>query len=213
MSEAGIHVARRLEPEDQARADFYALLGRLYAAPPDASLLRAIAGAPPLAPATLADDPAGAELALAWDRLRAASEAMDPAAARQEFDDLFVGVGLPAVNLHASHWLAGAMMQKPLAELRAELAGLGLARRPESSIVEDHLAALCETMRMLVAGHGDRPPAPVAVQRALFERRIATWVDACCTATEHIDIANYYRSVAIFTKFFMALERDSFAIE
>ena len=33
----------RLPPEDEARADFYALLGRLFADPPDAGLLAAIA--------------------------------------------------------------------------------------------------------------------------------------------------------------------------
>ena len=34
-----------IEPEDQARADFDALLARLYAAEPDAALLRSIASA------------------------------------------------------------------------------------------------------------------------------------------------------------------------
>ncbi len=42
--------SHRLEPEDQARADFYALLARLFAAAPDAALLAAIAAAAPLAP-------------------------------------------------------------------------------------------------------------------------------------------------------------------
>src|SRR5262249_39763907 len=45
MTEAATSMAMRgpLPTEDQARADFYALLGRLFAAAPDASLLRAIA--------------------------------------------------------------------------------------------------------------------------------------------------------------------------
>ena len=77
---------------------------------------------------------------------------MDPDAAVVEYNSLFVGVGKSEVNLHASHWLTGFMMEKPLADVRAALARLGLGRRPGVSLVEDHLAALLETMRILVAG-------------------------------------------------------------
>ncbi len=72
-----------LEPEDQARADFYALLARLYADAPDAALLRAIGSAAPLAPDGSHDD--AKTVASAWDSLRAASDVMDPEAAGDEF--------------------------------------------------------------------------------------------------------------------------------
>ena len=51
--------SRPLAPEDQARADFYALLARLFADPPDAALLAAIADAAPIgddAPAAMTDE-------------------------------------------------------------------------------------------------------------------------------------------------------------
>ena len=48
METVAIPCNRPLAPEDQARADFYALLARLYADPPDAALLAAIARAAPL---------------------------------------------------------------------------------------------------------------------------------------------------------------------
>ncbi len=215
MSGAAITLQHRVEPEDQARADFYALLGRMYAAGPDAPLLAAIAAAAPLEVAETAGDDggAGARLAAAWDRLRAASAAMDPEAATQEYVDVFVGVGKSEVNLHGSHWLAGAMMEKPLAELRADLAGLGLARRPEVTILEDHLSSLCETMRILIAGHGERKPAPIAEQRRFFEAHIASWTADCCAAIESCSLANYYRRVAQFTHCFLAIERDALAMD
>jgi len=215
MADATIAVDRRLDPEDQARADFYALLARLYARAPDAALLDAIAGAAPLAVATHVNDAGdnAVGLARAWDRLREASAVMGADAATQEYNDLFVGVGTPEVNIHASHWIAGAMMQKPLADVRAALAGLGLARKPEVAMVEDHLAALFETMRLLVAGDGRRGPEPVARQREFFERHIAGWAGDCCAAIEQNSVANYYRAAAKFTALFVALERDSFAIE
>ena len=185
---AAIGLRHPLLPEDQARADFYALLGRLYASGPDAALLAAIDVAPPLT-------------------------AADPEAAAREYDDLFVGVGKSEVNLHASHWLSGFMMEKPLADVRATLATLGLGRRDGVTQVEDHLAALCETMRILIAGHDDRRPSSVAQQRAFFARHIEPWVFQCCTAIRNCPVANYYREVAQFTYCYLALERDSLAME
>jgi TorA maturation chaperone TorD len=194
-----------LTPEDRGRADFYALLARLYAAAPDRPLLQAIAQAPPL--------PGDGPIASAWQRLTAASGAMDAEAAEQEHTDLFIGVGKSEVNLHASHWIAGAMMERPLAELRAELAALGLGRRAGVTVLEDHLSALFETMRLLVAGNDGRPPAPVATQRAFFERHIGSWAFLCCAAIRETTIANYYARVAEFTEQFMALDRDALAME
>jgi TorA maturation chaperone TorD len=212
MSEAAITVQRPLPPEDEARAEFYALLARLFGRAPDASLLAAIAAAPPLAPPVRApDDPQGT-LAEAWDRLRGASAGMDAEAARDEFQALFIGVGRSEVSLYASHYL-GPQSGRPLAEVRASLAALGLARRPESSEFEDHLSAVLETMRLLVAGDSERRPAAVALQQAFFERHVGPWAFACCAAITTNSVANYYRRVAQFADRFLALERDSFAVE
>lgn len=202
-------------PEDQARANFYALLARLFAAAPDAALLAAIAQAPPLfvdADGERADDAADS-LAAAWDALRAASAATDAAAVAGEYDDLFVGVGRSEVNLHASHWLTGFMMEKPLVEVRTTLARLGLARRARAPLLEDHVAALFETMRILIAGQGERAPSSIAEQRAFFERHIAPWILDCCSGISNCSVANYYVRGAQFTQRYMALERDSFAID
>jgi TorA maturation chaperone TorD len=205
MTATAVAVPHPLSPEDRGRADFYALLARLFADAPDAALLAAIGRAEPIG----GDTP----FARAFDRLVAASGAMDAEAAAQEYTDLFVGVGRSEINLHASHWLAGAMMERPLVELRSDLAGLGLARRPDVAMVEDHLSALCETMRLLIAGHDDREPAPVATQRAFFERHIAPWVFACCTAMKRCTIANYYQRVAEFAEQYIALDRDALAMD
>lgn len=194
-----------LAAEDRSRADFYALLARLFADAPDAPLLQSIAQAAPIDGTT--------RFATAWNRLVAASGVMDASAAAQEFTDLFIGVGRCEVNLHGSHWKVGAMMERPLAELRAELATLGLGRRADVVMLEDHLSALFETMRILVAGTDDRPPSAVAVQRDFFERQIGSWVFRCCAAIRESTIANYYRCVAEFAEQFMALDRDALAME
>jgi len=205
-----------LPPEDQARADFYALLARLFAEGPDAALLSAIAAAPRLPPPVAVedvDDNALVDLPSAWAALGEASATTDAEAARREYDDLFIGVGKSEVNLHGSHWLTGFMMEKPLADVRATLAGLGLGRRNGVLLVEDHLSALCETMRILIAGDDDRDPVTLMQQRDFFERHIETWVFECCSAICDCPVANYYRQVAQFTHCYLALERDSLAME
>jgi TorA maturation chaperone TorD len=199
-----------LDPEEQARADFYALLARLYAAPPDAGLLRAIAGAEPLT-VTSAED-AAREFARSWTDLVSASGSMNEQAAAEEYEALFGGVGRSEVSLHASTYLprAGGNV---LADLRARLAELGLGRRPGVSLFEDHLAAVCETMRVLVAGTEDIAPADFARQRDFFLAYVSSWAPVCCAAILQSPVANYYRWVGEFTKLFMAVERDSLAIE
>ena len=206
-TDAAVTLHHRLAPEDRARADFYALLGRLYSAPPDAALLAAIGAAETMADVT------NTGLPVAWNRLVAASHAMDAEAAAQEYTDLFVGVGRCDVDLHASHWIPDVMSEKPLVELRADLARLGLGRRPDSSTYEDNLGALFEVMRVLVEGQNDRRPASIAEQRGFFDKNLASWVGDCCAAIEKNPVANYYRRVAEFTEIFVAIERDAFAME
>jgi TorA maturation chaperone TorD len=212
MSEATIAQRPELLPEDEARAEFYALLARLFSDAPDAALLSAIAAAPPLEPAARSEDAGAAGgLAPAWNAVRAASAVADSVAVRDEFQALFVGVGRSEVSLYASHYI-GPQSGRPLAELRASLALLGLARRPDSQEFEDHLSVVLETMRMLVAGDAERPPATIDAQRAFFDRHVAQWGVDCCAAISANSVANYYRRVAEFAECFMALERDSFAL-
>jgi TorA maturation chaperone TorD len=203
---ASVALPHPVSAEDRVRADLYALVARLFAAAPGRAFLDVLANAPEL------PDDAGAPLAAAYNALLRASRAMDVAAADQEYTDLFVGVGKSELNLHGSHWLSGFMMDKPLAELRADLAGLGLERRESTDLLEDHLAAVAEVMRLLVAGSEGRPPASLAVQRRFFETRIASWAFVCCDAICACPLANYYRPAAEFTRQFLAIERDSLAM-
>jgi len=192
-------------PEDSARASIYALLARLYADGPDVALLAAIANSERICGDTL--------FAAAWNQLADASDAMDAEAAAQEYTDLFIGVGKSEVNLHASHWQVGAMMERPLVELRSDLAALGLARRAEVTMLEDHLSALCETMRLLIAGGPGTAATDISVQRAFFAQHVSPWVFDCCNAIRESAIANYYVHVAEFTDKFMALDRDALAMD
>jgi len=196
----------RIAPEDRARAELYAVLGRLLSAAPDAPILAALGASD-----TWPEDE-GSPLAAAWNRLVAASREVDAEAAEQEYTDLFVGVGKAECNLHASYWKPDSS-PRPLVAVRDELAALGLGRRADAAVYEDHLGALCETMRMLVAGTDERPPAPLVVQKRFFERFLEGWAVECCNAIAQSPVANYYVRVAEFSGLYLALERDSFAMD
>jgi len=209
MEPAPVVFAPRIDPEDQARADFYALLARLYAAEPDAALLASIAAADELA----VDEGSveGEALAEAWRMLIAASAVMDAEAAAAEYIDLFIGVGASEVSPYASAYEKTPGRQ-PLVEVRAALAALGLSRQPGNALYEDHVAAVFATMRVLITGTGTPGLLTLDAQREFFAAHIDPWVAACCDAINGRSIANYYKRVAQLTKAFMAIERDSFAI-
>jgi TorA maturation chaperone TorD len=215
MSESAVSATglpHPLAPEDRARADYYALLARLYADAPDAALLQAIAQGAATEPGELPSLDAAAPFARAWAMLGAASAAMDAAAAAEEYQALFIGVGQSAVSLHASAYVP-ASSTNALVQIRATLERLGLGRLGGVNLYEDHLAAVCETMRVLIAGAPGVEPFALADQREFFGMHVGPWVFACCTAIKDCAIANYYRRVAEFTDSFMAIERDSLAID
>lgn len=204
---AGASLAMPLGGEDQARADLYALISRLLLAPPDAGLLEALASSDPIL--AQGDDRA---LEQAWEQLTLASGVMDPQAVADEFDTLFISIGTPPVNPYGSRYLSGFMNDTPLAELRADLARLRLARVHGVAEFEDHLGALCETMRILIAGGAGIARQPLAQQRQFFEAHIAPWYARGVADIAAAEGANYYRLVARLAGAFLAIEAEAFMV-
>ena len=199
-------VSLPLADEDQARADFYALFARLLLAPPDAALLGALAQAEPIS--------AVGEFALedAWLALTQAASVVDEGAVRDEFSALFEAIGNPLLNPNGSWYLAGHLNDVPLANLRQDLARLRLARAPGVGDFEDHLGALCETMRVLVAGAPGIARRPLGVQKTFFEAHIRPWYAACLADLAAAEPANFYRVVARVVDAFLSIEAQAFAV-
>src|SRR5205085_8112691 len=120
--------------------------------------------------------------------------------------DLFVGVGRSEVSLHAAEYLRSAG-GSVLAELRSALAQLGLSRQSGVSLFEDHLAAVLETMRVLIAGGPDVEPHAAAEQSVFFEDYVSTWVPQCCAAIIALADVNDYRLGGTSTALFRAVQR------
>lgn len=183
--------------EELERAHWYALLAGLLRSAPDSARLASIAAAGGADRST--------ELGAALGALADACAGASVQSVRDEFDATFVGVGKPEVFVNASYYLTGFLHERPLADLRDELARLGIARRAEVSDTEDHFCALCDVMRMLIA---DR--APLARQRALFDRFVASWVDDFCDALERAGTTDFYKHVGRVARAFFAVERTAF---
>ncbi|MEQ1517884.1 MAG: molecular chaperone TorD family protein, partial [Usitatibacteraceae bacterium] len=130
----------------------------------------------------------------------------------EEFESLFIGVGRAPVLLYGSFYLAGFLNEKPLAELRTDLAKMGFARDGAVRETEDHLAALCDVMRAMILGDVANVPATVDEQRQFFVKHLAPWVLKCCDATTGCEYSNYYRHVAAFAKRFFEIEIQAFAM-
>lgn len=194
--------------EDQTRADFYALLARLFYAAPDGKLLQAIVIAPE--PESGRDD---SPLVESWRALAAAAGAVTQEALVEEYQQLFIGVGRPDVMLFGSYYLAGFMNEKPLAQLRGDLAALGLARSEHATESEDHLAALCDVLRFLISGDSETRPASVEQQRAFFSKHMQPWVLQFCQVAMLSEKANFYKRAAAFAAAFFAIEIEAFDIE
>jgi TorA maturation chaperone TorD len=191
-------------PEDLARADLYGLIARLFHLAPDQALLDQVA-----ATADHQDAADTAPLARAWmDVIEVAKN--NPAKAWQdEFDLNFISVGKPNVVLNGSFYMAGHLNEKPLVNIRKALEEFGLEAAEEITETEDHLSALCEVMRYLIAGD-DVGVSNLTNQRVFFNAHIRPWYDDLCDAIEGIPEMHLYHPVAVLTREFLAIEGQGF---
>ena len=189
--------------EELARAEVYGLLAQLFYASPGEELYAQLQVAATEAPAP------GAFLETSWGELVAASRRLPAAAVREEHDALFLGVGKPEVFLYGSYFIAGALNEKPLVVLRHDLRALGL-ERPEGVLeTEDHIAALSEVMRYLIAGD-DLGVSNLANQQKFFNAHLRGWTDTLWDALVAHPRADFYRAVGRFARDFFAVEAQGF---
>lgn len=197
--------------EETGRADLYALCASLFIDSADAALLHALAGAAPLCVPPLDNPLQNSPLQDALGKLAAAAGITPPDAVREQFDALFTSTGTPVINPYASVYLAGFMNDKPLAALRRDLAELGLGRVAGRGEAEDHLAVLCEVMRVMIAGAQLRQP--LWRQQRFFTRHIQPWYAQCLAQVRDKAGASFYGRAAEFAQTFLDIEAHAFSIE
>lgn len=190
-------------PEQQYRVGAYSLLAALLREVPSAETLDVAAKLKTDGDTTEAD-----ELASTMVALGAAAQSIDPKALDDEYHALFIGIGRGEVVPYGSWYLTGFLMEKPLGLLRDDLAELGFARDPSVKEPEDHVAALCEVMAMLI-----NDGQTTTTQSQFFMQHMSKWLDRFFTDLTQTKSAAFYQAVAHFGAAFIAFERQYFGLE
>ncbi len=176
------------------RAQTYALLARLLSGAPDQNLKESLMAIEVTEP----ESPMGKQ----WAELVSAAIQLDIAAVEDEFHNLFIGVTHGEIMPYGSYYQTGFLMEEPLAVLRTDLAKLGLERQEDTAEPEDHIAAQCDVMRLILMAEG----TPVVTAAEFFNQHLKPWVVQFFNDLTKADSAEFYQAVGLFGKQFMTME-------
>ena len=196
---AGQSTAKPLA-EDQYRAGAYSMLAELLRQPPQQEVLNTVTG---LADVVAEKD----DFAVAMSMLGLSARAATVNQLDDEFHALFIGLGRGELVPYGSWYLTGFLMEKPLGVLREDLARMGFARNDDTCEPEDHVAALCEVMALLINEGRD-----LDQQKLFFDVHISPWLGQFYTDLGEARSAVFYRSVARFGKAFFDFEKQYLAM-
>ena len=180
------------------RANTYGLLALLLSRPPLAETLS-------LLQQIRVPEQAGDGLELSWKMLQLASEHVAEDALDNEFHACFIGIGRGELVPYGSWYMTGMLMDRPLALLRQDLAALGIERQQGISEPEDHVAAVCDAMSLLVRDAADDS---MSRQRRFFDSHIAPWMGRFFKDLQVAKTAGFYRVVGRLGEQFIAFEQQ-----
>ena len=195
--------ATELPPECLARANIYRLLARLLIATPTADTLETLKALDLVQPVEDNND-----IYIAWEALQAAANGVLLSDLDDEFHELFIGISRGELMPYASWYLTGFLMEKPLAELRADLKILGIEQLKSVTEPEDHVAALCEAMALLVEDGDMYFPQ----QQLFFSKHIQPWMGQFFVDLQTAHAARFYCAVGRWGEQFLAIEKKYLAM-
>lgn len=200
MNETREQSVASVNEEALARAQVYHLLGALLSASPDQAMLDAVG--------TLAiEDGADTPFVEALRELRAAATRIKPDVLQGEYFKLFIGLGRGELLPYASWYVQGALMERILASLRQDLKRMGFERQAEVREPEDHVAALCETMGMIIT-----EPGLSLEQSTFFDTYIGSWMSRFFQDLETAEGAEFYAVVGKLGRQFVDIEKHYFTL-
>lgn len=183
-----------------ARAQVYQLLGALLAASPDQAMLDVVG-------TLVIEDSAASPFVEALREIRSAATQIKPDALQGEYFKLFIGLGRGELLPYASWYVQGALMERILAALRQDLKRIGFARQTEIREPEDHVAALCETMGMIIT-----EPGLSLEQSTFFDVYIGSWMGKFFRDLENAECAEFYAVVGKLGRQFIDIEKQYFTL-
>ena len=191
--------AHDIAEEERLRADVYALLAGVLRAPVGSEALSRLG-------ALIGDE---SDIGQALDALAAAARRFSVEGAEREYHELFIGLGRGEVSPFGSYYLTGFLYEKPLAQLRQDMATIGIGRSEANREPEDHIAALCEMMAgMILGAFGE--PVSLERQKKFFDAHVGSWASKFFTDLEKAPSAALYMPVGRLGRLFMAIETQAF---
>ncbi len=145
------------------------------------------------------------ELLLSMSSLGLAAQSTNLESIDDEYHVLFVGLGRGELVPYGSWYLTGFLMEQPLSILRDDLTALGFERDESVVEPEDHVAALCEVMTMLIL---DNQTSSVETQSIFFEKHIAPWMERFFKDLSEAESAVFYRAVGRFGLAYLDFEKQ-----
>lgn len=185
------------EQEQTLRTEIYLVLSALFRSAPSEEMIEFLT--------SLEVEPSESAMQKAWIALQQAAKDSNREALEDEYQELFIGIGRGEVMPFGSWHMTGAMMEKPLAEIRHDLELLGFERDENVKEPEDHIAALCEVMSMLTGEEED-------LQQAVFNKHIAPWFNSFTQQLENAESTNFYKPAAQLCEAFLTLEQVRFSV-
>ena len=194
-----LNAEHKIDDEDILRAELYSFLAALLRVEPQDNLLASVSQI------SGDDTPIGK----ATGTLSYLAKEMDVATIRNEYVDLFIGVGRGELLPYCSYYLTGFLNEKPLANLRQDMASIGIARAENVKDPEDHIASLCDMMAGLILGNFGRPYS-LQEQATFFKKHIAPWAGLFFADLEAAKSAVFYAPVGTIGRIFMDIESQAF---
>jgi len=180
------------------RAQTYALLANLFSQAPDQTIIDHIAAIEITEP----DSPMGKQ----WSNLVAEAKKASVTELADEYQTLFIGVTHGELIPYGSYYQTGFLMEEPLAELRADLAKLGLVKHEDAAEPEDHVSAQCDVMRLLLMAEG----TPVVTDKEFFLHHLKPWIENFFTDLAESQTSPFYQVLGQFSKAFINMELSEY---
>lgn len=198
---ASISGSISIDEEQRYRASAYSLLAGLFRSPPDQAILDQLSGLG-------SSDENGDDLMLAMSTLALSAQRHKPDTIEEEFYQLFIGLGKGEVVPYGSWYLTGFLMEKPLSHLRDDLSRLGFQRSDDVVEPEDHIAALCEVMSLMIGDGAD-----LDIQRQFFQTHMLNWMESFFDDLGEAGSSVFYKAVARFGTAYIALEKQYLSMQ
>jgi len=198
------HLNSATKDEGRLRSETYSILAALLSSTPSQDLIDCLKHLR----IDSNNDEAG-EMGRAWQQLRDKAVVVDPIKLDDEYHTLFIGVGRGAIVPFGSWHITGFLMDKPLSELRDDLQALGIEPDENEKDPEDHIAALCETMALII-GADDIDEFR---ERQFFLRHLYPWAEKFFKELQAAKSADFYKPVGLLGQVFINLESHYLSIQ